>query len=427
MKSEKNEESAALALLRRCYEASRAPSTRELGYGMGEALNACFHLGLRFEADDIRTFYNDLAGREAFGAGGGEGHYTRAVEIGNDSACRSFEAFFRRPAFIYDAKRLHVGSQVRWENQWVSITSFSGHGDAAVAVACSYTYERSTLRGERRCNQKIDRRFRLTLNDVREAEKQRVAALRHDKLAKEVGQKLDGWSTSHDRGEMHFFVEHLSAEQLQEALAWCKANERLLYYGSEEDSAKAVAAAPACVREPLAAHKRDKHRRRARVEIEEAIRKLHHAERWASVEVAESEIDARLAGESIADILAKGTLVSCAECDGKGKTTCGACGNDYVTCHACGGKCRVPAPKHAPDKADYEALCGTLGVRLEAGEFVHTEEQGDLSPRAHLAEQKPSKRSKASLVAEASEGIIREAAYLSSPKRRDAARRAVSR
>lgn len=420
-------DSLAITMLRAFYEAGQRVSAREFGYGMGKALTACFHLGLRFEKNDIEVFARSLGGNEAFGAGGGEGYYTDAIEIGNDSACRSFEAFFNRPPFIYNGKRLHIGSHVRWENQWVTITSFSGHGDTAVVVACSYTYTRSVYLGDRRCERKIDRRFRLTLNDVREAEKLRVAALRHDNLVKEVGQKLDDWSTSHDRGEMRFFVEHLTTEQLQEAQAWCKANERLLYGGGDQKRAAALAAAPASVREPLTAHKRDKHRRRARAEIETAVRKLHHASEWARVEVAESEIDARLAGDSIADILAKGTMVSCGECDGKGKTTCGACGNDYVTCHACEGKRRIPAPKHAPDKVDYEALCGTLGVRVEAGEIVLTEEQGDLSPRAHLADQKRPKRSKAALVAEASENIIREAAYLSSPKRRAAVRKAVGK
>lgn len=104
---------------------------------------------------------------------------------------------------------------------------------------------------------------------------------------------------------------------------------------------------------------------------------------------------------------------------------CGACNHEDVKCPVCEGRCRVPAPKHRPDAKDYENLLKTLGARVEGGEVVTVEEQGDLAPRAHAAEPTP-KRTRATLALEASEGMIREAAYLSSPERRAEVQKAMS-
>lgn len=408
--------SPALTLLRAAYDACGRVSDREMGYGMGYALKACFHLGLRFDAADVRVFNDDLGGMQAFGADGGERYYAEAVDCGNENACRSFEAFFGRPPFIYDGKRLRVASLIRWQERWYSITSFGTHKGEPVVLGCSYNYTSSVVRGKRHCEKKIDSRIRLTLTEVQEAERHRIAGVRRDRLVKEVGRTLDQWiGTNWMYPEMHHFIGDFTTEQLQEAKMWCEANQEAPYRTG--GTSKALAAAPKFIANAFAAYHAGKARRRAKEEIETVLRRNVGAKDWEKIAVADTEIDARLRGDSIADILARGTLVPCEECKGNGRVDCGVCGSKYVKCGVCDGAGRVPAPMGRPDAADFSALCRTLDVNVEGGEVVGGAPLTFAPPPA----PEPS-RGAAALRAKASKSVVDEARAIQSPATKKALR-----
>jgi hypothetical protein len=366
-------DSPAIIMLRAARFAPREQrprrSSRELGYGMGHALRACLHLGMRFDVGDIKTFYSALGGDDAFGAEGAERYYRNAVDAGHETACRSFEAFFNRPPFIYSGKRIRVGSLLRWEGEWFTITSFGQHNGAHVVVACSYTWYSVKGRWEIRREQKVHHRIRLTSDELQLAERQRLASNRRDALIKINGAALDRWAeTNWMYPEMHHFINKLPDASLREIKAWCEANERRVDRCGERE--ERLTAAPVVVAEALEAHRVGKVRRRAKEEIETALRERLGAKDYERVEVTDCEIDARITGESIADILAKGTLVPCSACGGKALVDCDVCGSEYVKCQACEGKGRVPPALGGPDEEDYQALLRTLDLTIEGGSLV---------------------------------------------------------
>ena len=218
----KTEESPALRLLRAAYDARGRVSDREMGYGMGDALTACFHLGLRFDTGDIRLFVHKLGGGQAFGADGAERYYARAIDCGNDSACRSFEAFFGRPAFIYAGKRLAVGGRVHFRGANLAVTSFSKHKETYVLNGCSEKYVSDvSARGDRQTGRWIKNRVRLTVDDVREAERDRLVAVGREKRVEAAVEALDQWIRKRwgDNGVKNLIADW-PEERLSEARLW---------------------------------------------------------------------------------------------------------------------------------------------------------------------------------------------------------------
>jgi hypothetical protein len=239
-------------------------------------------------------------------------------------------------------------------------------------------------------------------------------------LIDEVGKALDHWvDTNWMYPEMRYFIQGFTTEQLHETAAWCKRVEPALYSSGRDARSKVFAKAPAFITDAFEAHRVGKARRRAKEEIETVLRKQAHAKEWDRFEVADTEIDARLRGDSIADILAKGTLIPCEECNGRGRIDCGVCGSEQVKCGVCHGKARVPAPMGRADPADFAALCRTLDVEIKDG-TVAGGAPLTFTPESTPDGAKPSGLS--ALRAEAAKAMVSEARVLQSPKTKKALR-----
>lgn len=160
-------------------------SWQRLNSSMHSAVMLAIEAGLRFDETDIRAFYRDMRGGYWFGQGDGMGEgeqfFTRACKYGNDSAARSFEAWKGRSPFVLGGSRLSVGSDFVWFADGprkaplrVTVTSFTVEGTAL--TACSYKS------GER----KVARRLSITLEEIKTAEKARVAAGKDEREVKKI-------------------------------------------------------------------------------------------------------------------------------------------------------------------------------------------------------------------------------------------------
>ena len=81
---------------------------------------------LRMDPDDVGTICKDFGGSYWLNA---ESLYSHAIEAGNASACVALEKFLgRKPWWRADHKggreRLHVGSTIRLDDAWHTVTSF---------------------------------------------------------------------------------------------------------------------------------------------------------------------------------------------------------------------------------------------------------------------------------------------------------------
>lgn len=351
MSKDEQTDSPALAFLRTAYEAGEAKSRREMGYGMRHALKAALHLGLKFAPGDVGEFVRRLGGNEAFGAEMGERSYAEACDLRHESACRSFEAHYDRPAFVYEGKRLVAGKQVRWNGRWITTTSFGSHKSEAVVNWCQYSYERKDGGGTEK---KIVARGRLTLAHVKEAEKARVAEVKRTNLVNELGAKLDSWiSGAWAHGVMRYAMAAWTMEQLQEAKTWHEAHERELYQHLVKD-APGRDTMPAFVAEVIAGAEVARARGAAKQELRDALQAKNYGQGYSSnYHVTEAQIDARLAGKPLEEVLSLGILVQCKGCKGGGhleKTECKTCGKDnYPKCPDCNGERLVPYKAEAPD------------------------------------------------------------------------------
>ncbi len=157
---------------------------------MTEAVTLAIRTRLRFARGDIKTireFYNidrltDL-----------EELYREAIKAGNDSACASFEAYFERPAFVWDGKRLAIGDTFRWpgvgslrvedlakkgtnvRNDWRRKTPLTFEGSAHVAPRLYAVREKYVvLKDKKTWRTKVDKRVTLTAEELRAAEKARL-------------------------------------------------------------------------------------------------------------------------------------------------------------------------------------------------------------------------------------------------------------
>jgi hypothetical protein len=348
----KNEQtdSPALAFLRTAYEAGEAKSRRKMGYGMRYALKAALHLGLKFAPGDVGEFVRRLGGSEAFGAGLGERSYAEACDLRHESACRSFESHYGRPAFVYEGKRLVLGQHLRWDGKWVTATSFGEHKGEAVVNWCQYSYERKDGGGTEK---KIVARGRLTLAQVKEAEKARVAKVKRTNLVNDLGSKLDGWVSGTARDVMRYAMAAWTMGQLQEAKAWHEAHKKELYQHLVKD-APGRATMPAFVAEAIASAEAARARSKAKDKLREALRAKNYGQGYPSeYHVTDKQIDALIAGKPIEEVLSLGILVQCKRCKGGGyleKTECKACGKDnYPKCPDCEGAKLVPYKAEAPD------------------------------------------------------------------------------
>ena len=107
--------------------------------------------------------------------------YRLGVERLNRSACIAIEKALERKPFIYENKRLYVGSRTLG----ATVTSFAKDGQSL--IACTYHGsvwgEKCKTCGRREYlgNGKIKRRIRKTHKEIQEAEKERKRVLAADK------------------------------------------------------------------------------------------------------------------------------------------------------------------------------------------------------------------------------------------------------
>lgn len=127
----KGVESPALTAFRLLVELTPTESWRDVNGCRFDALRYATEW-LRFGPGDVATIYNEFKGHRWFNEGSGapEGLYTLAIKNNNKSACLAWEQFFGRKAWWCRSrdsgarKRLHVGSQVRFDGVWHRVTSF---------------------------------------------------------------------------------------------------------------------------------------------------------------------------------------------------------------------------------------------------------------------------------------------------------------
>jgi hypothetical protein len=162
--------SPAMQLVRRAWEnrcEATAHSWRTVNNTMYEALKLAITGGMSFAVGDVAEIYRSMRGSYWFGESG-EGLYSIACDAGNLQASQSFEAWRGRKPFMWEGKRLSVGSQFVWEGLLVRVTSFQD--DAGALTACSYKPNTEGVRWHRGA---IDRRFSITREALAKAEKDR--------------------------------------------------------------------------------------------------------------------------------------------------------------------------------------------------------------------------------------------------------------
>lgn len=160
-------------------------SWQRLNSSMHGAVMLAIEAGLRFDESDIRTIYSGMRGGYWFGQGDGMGEgeqfFSRACKYGNDSACKSFEAWKGRGPFVFGGSRLSVNSDLQWPADGpkksplrATVTSFTVEGTAL--IACSYKPGTS----------KIARRLTITLDEIKAAEKARTASGKEEREVKKI-------------------------------------------------------------------------------------------------------------------------------------------------------------------------------------------------------------------------------------------------
>lgn len=131
-------------------------SYRNLNGSMQSALSLAIYSGLEFYEDDfnyINQYFRFGYWGGADNGGFAESFYTSAVYHSNIPACKAFERWKKRKPFItngvnlrsssgvslssHSRGRLAIGSEFMWNDEQVTVTSFSDDGKQL--VACSYT------------------------------------------------------------------------------------------------------------------------------------------------------------------------------------------------------------------------------------------------------------------------------------------------
>jgi len=146
-------ESWALQYVRAVYEGAFEPgstatrkhkkfSWRKLNAALQRALSETIELHMKYEWNTWVAILSAYGGE--YWVGEAEKYYTLACEVGNASAADSMENWFGRKPFrpfepVDGLQRLRVGSQFRWEDEPVWVTSL--HDKKGYLVACAYEVE----------------------------------------------------------------------------------------------------------------------------------------------------------------------------------------------------------------------------------------------------------------------------------------------
>lgn len=185
-------------------------SWQRINAAMHQALSLAISAGLVFHENDVIDIYTNMRGGYWFGAGGTERFYALAAgsRAPNESACKALEKALGRAAFVHDGTRLHVGSYIQWGEHSAKVTSFAK--DGLSLVACTYKDD-----GNER---KIDRRLTITLDEIKAAEKARLASAKEAREVENIQQELP-YRDIKLRTEQ---IRQLDKKQRAEVLAWLK-------------------------------------------------------------------------------------------------------------------------------------------------------------------------------------------------------------
>lgn len=177
-------DSPAYTLLSHVWKGTAKGSWRRLNDAMGQAARLAVVGGFGFNPDDFKRFAKDF--NSGYWIGDGEQLYALAcgsrseAHGGNPSAVQAFEAWKGRKPFTVlesaraDAKkvRLHVGCQFGWHvdlRQRVNVKVTSFNDKTGTLVACSYKSVK--VEGERWERSEVDRKFRISHDDIAEYHK----------------------------------------------------------------------------------------------------------------------------------------------------------------------------------------------------------------------------------------------------------------
>lgn len=145
-----------------------------LNHAMASTLHTIIAAGVTFYVNDFKIISETFRFGYWSGIDGhmsGESFYCTAVGNRNKSAAISFENWVGRKPFIF-GERLTIGSDFKWCEEKVKVTSFSK--DGVYLVACSYK-DRSESKQCKKCGQteynyqtdKIKHQYKIEIADIR--------------------------------------------------------------------------------------------------------------------------------------------------------------------------------------------------------------------------------------------------------------------
>ena len=158
--------SPALKLFEMLHGDSKTKSWRTLNEVLSTTMRLAIDAGLRFGPKDFAKIYEDYGG--SYWLGEGEYYYQKAIEIRNTSACQAFEAWKDRPAFIFNGKRMHLGSSFPWDGRTVKVTSFGSDHRGHFLGCCSYRKEK--VEGSEYKRDVVDKRYKVSLAELKSKE-----------------------------------------------------------------------------------------------------------------------------------------------------------------------------------------------------------------------------------------------------------------
>jgi hypothetical protein len=178
---EKSEAMILLSHVWKCANHSKIFSWERLNRSMHHALTLAIDCGMKFDLDDFNKFTSEF--RMHYWCDF-DGAYTQSVKSNNLSACHALENTLNRKPFIAkfstslgehivgrtayrNESRIAVGTEFRWKNERVTVTSFAK--DQSYIIACSYPpYDYKTEGYKER---KPNHIFKISHEDLKEANK----------------------------------------------------------------------------------------------------------------------------------------------------------------------------------------------------------------------------------------------------------------
>lgn len=180
--AKKPEKSPAVQLLDIVWENvcdQTSHSWERTNHSMRDALRLAIGAGMRFDIGDVGTF-GTYRWNYWIGDDGGEHEYTLAITCGNATFCEAFEQHMERKpfraygvdyrqyssythgGFSRQRDRLGIGMTFDYAGVRPKVTSFSKDGETIVAC----TYRREPYNGSEYEREKLDKRFKLSRDDI---------------------------------------------------------------------------------------------------------------------------------------------------------------------------------------------------------------------------------------------------------------------